>query len=278
MPRYAKANIPAIIGDLILGSNHETRRRSLFDFIGHIYHPYLPKLSSLDASILEVNYLTSLHSKSISEDDEAGQKVEISLDKLRLLSQLVHSEELYDLNLTAEFFPFEQEFVADIVRFILAFESKSRSRRKAASIKKAHYFHKELGGFHHPKSMHGNYGSKWSKNWGGFSRRWTLYKPVFMFCYVDFYEFESKLSRAHAHPEFASFIDELLADRDGLRKFFEKSLYVYQRVRSILDRRVFESLVGLPKFPKWLRPRRVYVQPLTREQQTKMEEYSFGTS
>ena len=274
MPRPKKVDVPAIIANLIMGEDDEKRRRSLFEFIGYLYHHYWPPLSAADASILELRYLVSLHEQLTK--DVTASKVEISFDNLKLLSELVNSEDLDDLAATALLFPEYEQFIAEIVRFILAYKSKSYGKRRSASIKKAHFFYTVVGGFQHPKTKDAKTFGKRFRNWGTFSRRWSLLKPVFPFCYMDFYEFEGKLSRAHDHPELAKFVDDILDDRDSLRKFFEGSLYVYQTVRSTIDRRAFEGLIGLPNFPKWLRPRQVRAQPLTREQQTQMEEYTFG--
>src|SRR5579872_4277834 len=148
MPRPKKVDVSAIISNLIIGEDDEKRRRSLFHFIGYLYHHYWPPLAAVDASILELRYLVSLH-EQVTQDVIAS-KVEISFDDLKLLSELVNSEELKDLAAAASLFPEEEQFIAEIIRFILAYKpSTSHGKRRSASIKKAHFFYTVVGGFQH---------------------------------------------------------------------------------------------------------------------------------
>ena len=164
------------------------------------------------------------------------------------------------------FYSGDQLMFADMIRFILTYPN-------APSIKKAHYFLYNVGGFKHARNLSGLGSDYYTPTEALFNKKWNAIKTVCSFHFADVYFFNRKMA---ALPDLTSLdtdVDNLLADKAGLEAFFRTALNAARFLEKNLDPRTFKGKHRLAKFPKELTPLKPTLAGLNELQLTKMSRY-----
>lgn len=136
-------------------------------------------------------------------------------------------------------------YTADLVRFLVTFQTKSLDRRKRASLGKACEFINKHGGF-----VGGNFGFE-KKSWcsiSGHQLIWRDYKRTAAFQCVRFHSSKFDWYLDPRQPNFLDRLTETVDGRTELIRFFGESLDVLQRVRAVIDERAMtaDDFIALP--------------------------------
>ncbi|MFA5952832.1 MAG: hypothetical protein WC807_21460 [Hyphomicrobium sp.] len=239
------------------------RQEAFLRFICYLRHPHNPKAADFAFEIYDCLYKAHHANRSpgTTKTKEAAKQL-IEGKIIDLLSNIFGGDFL-EINIT----DWKENgsldlFAADIVKFLLTSQPTPPNSSRGVSIKKAHYFFQKCD----------EYEREWDYSWKNFNNMWVKYKSIAHFMYVNVYEFNNMLYVFPSDPLFAEKIDNILADTDRLKAYFEKSFYVFNELAERLDRRATET-IKFPKLPRGFVPVPVFTPALSQEAIDTMARY-----
>ena len=186
---------------------------------------------------------------------EAARQLLLQLNPASILSSfeeqgLIAPPEVYDIDPNSKSLK-NNEYVADIVRFLLTFGSaKSKDNALKPSLGKAYEFINKKKGFPGDSRLKSRSPGYAESN---HQRIWKQFKPTAAFQFVRYYD--SKIDWIiDAHDKHVlDRVAQLSQERDAIKEFFAKCLWTQSILKTTLDKRSME-LSDYIVFPETLVP------------------------
>lgn len=218
-------------------------REALFRFLVWLRWPTLPSDQQLGLLACVTSDLLQRGASTIQDLD--GSSRELLLRHLDL--EVLHGLGIGDLA-----FPFfeiwnihqqpfdEHDVIANVVWFLIAYDTPTSQPWRSPSLKKAAFLLKE-NAFKH----------KWSVEYATFRRLWSENAPAAPFRYVERFHPGPDWRLDPADRSFYKDVDHILADREGLRLYFARCKWALEKLSQRLAPKAFNA-IRFPGFPPGL--------------------------
>ena len=129
----------------------------------------------------------------------------------------------------------ESRYVADVVRFLLTYKTRSADKRMRASLGRASEYINKRGGF----ANRGDGIGKRTREWSTAKHQtvWTTYKRIAAFQFVRYYDSEIDWLFNPQDPSVLIRAMEVVEDRSKLLVYFGRVLWVQTKLIALLDPR-----------------------------------------